>query len=99
MLIGLATSESPLTFFVASFLIGLCATGAQVLLPFAAHFIPEERRGQVVGNIMAGVLTGHVVGSFQPDIDGPYLDASSDAACSSVLDRTARQRASEPSPQ
>jgi predicted MFS family arabinose efflux permease len=57
-LIGLATSQSALTFFVASFLIGLCATGAQVLLPFAAHLIPEERRGQVVGNIMAGVLTG-----------------------------------------
>ncbi len=57
-LVGLATSGSALTFFVASFLIGLCATGAQVLLPFAAHLIPEERRGRVVGNIMAGVLTG-----------------------------------------
>jgi predicted MFS family arabinose efflux permease len=57
-LIGLATSGSALTFFVASFLVGLCATGAQVLLPFAAHLIPEERRGRVVGNIMAGVLTG-----------------------------------------
>ena len=57
-LVGLATSGSALTFFIASFLIGLCATGAQVLLPFAAHLIPEARRGQVVGNIMAGVLTG-----------------------------------------
>ena len=57
-LVGLATSSGALTFFVASFLIGLCATGAQVLLPFAAHLIPEERRGQLVGNIMAGVLTG-----------------------------------------
>ena len=57
-LIALATSGSALTFFVASFLLGLCATAAQVLLPFAAHLIPEERRGRVVGNIMAGVLTG-----------------------------------------
>lgn len=57
-LAALATSGSALTFFVASFLVGLCATGAQVLLPFAAHLIPEERRGRVVGNIMAGVLTG-----------------------------------------
>ena len=32
-LVGLATSGSALTFFVASFLIGLCATAAQVLLP------------------------------------------------------------------
>ena len=57
-LAALAMSASAVTFFVASFLIGLCATGAQVLLPFAAHLIPEERRGRVVGNIMAGVLTG-----------------------------------------
>ena len=57
-LVGLATSTSALTFFVASFLIGLCATAAQVLLPFAAHLIPEARRGRVVGNILAGVLTG-----------------------------------------
>ncbi len=57
-LVGLATSGGALTFFIASFLIGLCATAAQVLLPFAAHLIPEERRGRVVGNIMAGVLTG-----------------------------------------
>ena len=57
-LIGLATSGSAVTFLIASFLVGLCATGAQVLLPFAAHLIPEARRGQLVGNIMAGVLTG-----------------------------------------
>ena len=57
-LVGLATSNNALTFFLASFMIGLCATAAQVLLPFAAHLIPEERRGRVVGNIMAGVLTG-----------------------------------------
>ncbi len=57
-LVGLATSGSAPAFFVASFLIGLCATAAQVLLPFAAHLIPEARRGRVVGNIMAGVLTG-----------------------------------------
>ena len=57
-LVALATSTGALTFFVASFLIGLCATAAQVLLPFAAHLIPEERRGRVVGNMLATVLTG-----------------------------------------
>ena len=57
-LIGLASSQNAVTFFIASFLLGLCATAAQVLLPFAAHLIPEHRRGQLVGNIMAGVLTG-----------------------------------------
>ncbi len=57
-LVGLATSSSTLTFFVTSFLVGLCATGGQAPLPFAAHLLPEERRSRLVGNIMAGVLTG-----------------------------------------
>ncbi|MDQ0395511.1 MFS transporter [Labrys monachus] len=57
-LVGVAVSTAALPFFAASFLIGLCSTGAQVLLPFVAHLVPQERRGRVVGNIMAGVLTG-----------------------------------------
>ena len=57
-LVALATSASVVAFFVASFLMGLCATGAQVLLPFVAYLVPEARRGRVVGNVMAGVLTG-----------------------------------------
>ncbi len=57
-LIGTAVSTAAVPFFAAAFLIGLCSTGAQVLLPFVAHLAPAERRGRVVGNIMAGVLTG-----------------------------------------
>lgn len=57
-LVGVATATSAIPFFVASFVIGLCSTGAQVLLPFVAHLVPAERRGRVVGNVMAGVLTG-----------------------------------------
>jgi predicted MFS family arabinose efflux permease len=57
-LLGVATSISVGVFFVASFLIGVCATGAQVLLPFVAHLVPEVRRGRVTGKVMAGVLTG-----------------------------------------
>ena len=33
-------------------------TGAQVLLPSAGHLVPAESRGRVVGNVMAGLLTG-----------------------------------------
>jgi predicted MFS family arabinose efflux permease len=57
-LLGVATSLNISVFFVASFLIGVCATGAQVLLPFVAHLVPEVRRGRVTGKVMAGVLTG-----------------------------------------
>ena len=37
---------------------GFCSVGAQIMVPLAAHLAPEERRGRVVGNVMAGVLTG-----------------------------------------
>lgn len=57
-LLAVGTSASVGVFFVAAFLVGLCATGAQVLLPFVAYLVPEERRGRVVGKVMAGVLTG-----------------------------------------
>lgn len=57
-LVGAATSQSALPFFVASFIVGVCSTAAQVLLPFIAHLVPEAKRGRIVGNVMAGVLTG-----------------------------------------
>ncbi len=57
-LVGMALSATAAPFFAAAFVIGFCSTGAQVLVPFAAHLVPAERRGRVVGNVMAGVLTG-----------------------------------------
>jgi predicted MFS family arabinose efflux permease len=57
-LVGAALSTRAVPFFVASFLVGFCSTGAQVLLPFVAYLIPEARRGRVLGNVMTCVLTG-----------------------------------------
>lgn len=57
-LVGTALSHSAAPFFAAAFFIGFCATGAQVLLPFVSHIVPAARRGRVVGNVMAGLLTG-----------------------------------------
>lgn len=57
-LVVVATSSSTALFFAASFVVGLCSTCAQVLIPFVAHLVPEARRGRIVGNVMAGVLTG-----------------------------------------
>ncbi|MDR3473821.1 MAG: MFS transporter [Devosia sp.] len=57
-LVATATSSSAAVFFIASFIIGLGSTGAQVLVPFASHLVPEAQRGRTVGNIMSGLLTG-----------------------------------------
>jgi predicted MFS family arabinose efflux permease len=57
-LVGIALSDSAITFLAASFVVGACAVAAQVLLPFASHLAPEATRGKVVGNIMAGLLGG-----------------------------------------
>lgn len=57
-LVGIALSGSAVTFMAASFVVGLCAVAAQVLVPFASHLAPEATRGKVVGNIMAGLVGG-----------------------------------------
>jgi predicted MFS family arabinose efflux permease len=57
-LAGVALSGSAATFLAASFVVGICAVAAQVLVPFASHLAPEATRGKVVGNIMAGLITG-----------------------------------------
>ena len=57
-LLGAAAATGATSFFVASLVIGVCSSGAQVLLPFVAHLIPAARRGRTVGKVMAGVLTG-----------------------------------------
>ena len=56
--IGIGLSQGPITFLLASFVAGVCATGAQVLLPLASHLTPEHQQGRVIGRIMAGLLTG-----------------------------------------
>ena len=57
-LIGAALSSTPTTFLVASLCIGLSSVAVQVLVPFAANMAPDATRGQVVGNVMSGLLCG-----------------------------------------
>ncbi|MFP5238705.1 MAG: MFS transporter [Acidobacteriota bacterium] len=46
------------TLVIVSLALGLTATVAQQVLPMAAQLAPASQRGRVVGQVMAGLLTG-----------------------------------------
>ena len=56
--LGIALSQGPVSFLIASLLVGVCATGAQILIPLASHLTPRERQGRVIGLVMSGLLAG-----------------------------------------
>ena len=56
--LGTWTATSAIGFLLCSFMTGFCSVGAQIMVPLAAHLAPEERRGQIVGNIMSGLIAG-----------------------------------------
>ncbi|ESQ86052.1 hypothetical protein AEAC466_02370 [Asticcacaulis sp. AC466] len=53
-----ATATNGAVFLIVSLLIGIATVAVQVLIPLAAHMAPDETRGRVVGNIMAGLVLG-----------------------------------------
>ncbi len=55
---GVALSQGPIAFLAASLITGVCATGAQILLPLASHLTAPGRQGRTIGQIMSGLLAG-----------------------------------------
>ena len=57
-LVGVALAQNAIMFLLFSVMVGICAVGAQIIIPFAAHLAKDETRGSVIGNVMAGLITG-----------------------------------------
>ncbi|MGG1555896.1 MFS transporter [Paenibacillus ferrarius] len=57
-LLAAASAHTAILFLTASFMIGLGAVVAQILVPYATYLSSAEERGRVVGNVMSGLLLG-----------------------------------------
>ena len=56
-----ALAPSSLFFLLAAFALGASASAIQMLVPAAATMVPEAQRGQVIGNVMSGLMIGILV--------------------------------------
>jgi predicted MFS family arabinose efflux permease len=57
-LLALTVLGWPAPFLAAAFIVGLCATSVQVLVPYPTYLLPERLRGEAVGRIVSGVMLG-----------------------------------------
>jgi predicted MFS family arabinose efflux permease len=57
-LLAAGLAQSGLMFLAAAICIGLTSVAVQMLVPFAANLAPDASRGQVVGNVMSGLVLG-----------------------------------------
>ncbi|MCC5465433.1 MFS transporter [Pelosinus baikalensis] len=88
-LVAAPLANNALFFLAAAMFIGLGSVAAQILVPYAAHIATEERRGQVVGNVMSGLLLGIMlarpIASFITDLWGWRAVFTLSAAITAIL--------------
>jgi len=61
-LVCLAAAPNAWLLVISSVVVGISASVAQQIVPFAAELAASNRRGQVVGTVMSGVLCGILLG-------------------------------------
>lgn len=88
-LVAASLTHNASFFLIAAMFTGLGSVAAQILVPYAAHLASEERRGQVVGNVMSGLLLGIMlarpIASFVTDLWGWQAVFVLSAALTAVL--------------
>ena len=57
-ILGLAYASTIATYFLAALITGLGASAIQVLVPYSSQLVRPERRGEVVGTLMSGLMIG-----------------------------------------
>jgi predicted MFS family arabinose efflux permease len=71
-LLGLAFATSIIPYFAAAFATGLGAATVQIIVPYSADLVPENKRGQIVGTLMSGLMLGIMlsrpIASFLTDL-------------------------------
>lgn len=80
-----ANSPSAAMFLAASVLIGVSSVAVQMLVPLAAHLAPDRLRGQVVGNVMSGLLAGILLARPAASVMTDFFGWRAIFAVSSVL--------------